>query len=57
MLKIQKSANSRVVFTLSGRIEAEDVEELRRRLLALEKAEQHLVLEFSKDLCSGRRLG
>jgi hypothetical protein len=29
MLKIQRSANGRVVFTLSGRIEAEDVKELR----------------------------
>ncbi len=40
MLKIQRSANGRVVFTLSGRIEAEDVKELRQ-LLALETAGQH----------------
>jgi anti-anti-sigma regulatory factor len=45
MLKIQRSANSRVVFTLSGRIEAEDVKELQQ-LLALEKAGQHVVLDL-----------
>jgi hypothetical protein len=45
MLKIQRSANGRVVFTLSGRIEAEDVKELGQ-LLALETAEQHLVLDL-----------
>ena len=41
MLKIQRSANGRVVFTLSGRIEAEDVKELRQ-LLTLEKTGQDL---------------
>jgi anti-anti-sigma regulatory factor len=45
MLKIQRSANGRVVFTLSGRIEAEDVKELRE-LLALETAGQRLVLDL-----------
>jgi anti-anti-sigma regulatory factor len=45
VLRIQRSANGRVVFTLSGRIEAEDVRELRQ-LLALETAEQHLVLDL-----------
>jgi hypothetical protein len=30
MLKIQRSTNGKVVFTLSGRIEAEDVAELQR---------------------------
>jgi anti-anti-sigma regulatory factor len=45
MLKIQRSANGGVVFTLSGRIEAEDVKELRR-LLALETAGQQLVLDL-----------
>ena len=45
MLKIQRSANGRVVFTLSGRIEAEGVKELQQ-LLALETAEQHLVLDL-----------
>ena len=45
MLKIQRSTNGRVVFTLSGRIEAEDLEKLRE-LLALETAGQHLVLDL-----------
>jgi STAS domain len=45
MLKIQRSANGRVVFKLSGRIEAEDVKELRE-LVALEMAGQQLVLDL-----------
>ena len=45
MLKIQRSANGRVVFTLSGRIEAENVKELRQ-LLALETVGQQLVLDL-----------
>jgi anti-anti-sigma regulatory factor len=45
MLKIQRSANGRVVFTLSGRIEGEDVKELRQ-LLALETVGQQLVLDL-----------
>jgi anti-anti-sigma regulatory factor len=45
MLRIQRSANGRVVFTLVGRIEAEDVKELRQ-LLALEKTGQYLVLDL-----------
>jgi hypothetical protein len=36
MLKIQRSANGQVVFKLSGRIEAEDIKELRE-VLALEQ--------------------
>jgi len=45
MRKIQRSANGGVVFALSGQIEAEDVKELRQ-LLALEKAEQQVVLDL-----------
>ena len=45
MLRIQRSADGRVVFTLSGRIEAEHVNELRQ-LLGLEKAGQHVVLDL-----------
>ena len=45
MLKIQRSANGRVVLTLSGRIEAEDFKELGQ-LLALETAGQQLVLDL-----------
>jgi hypothetical protein len=37
MLRIQRSSNSGVLFTLSGRIEAEDIVELQR-LLGLEAA-------------------
>jgi anti-anti-sigma regulatory factor len=46
MLRIQRSANGKVVFTLSGRIEAEDVTELQR-LFALERADHHLVLDLN----------
>jgi anti-anti-sigma regulatory factor len=45
VLKIQRSDNGRVVFTLSGRIETEDIEELQQ-LLALETAGQQLVLDL-----------
>jgi hypothetical protein len=45
MLKIQRSANGRVVFTLSGRIEAEDIKELREAL-ALETTGKQLVLDL-----------
>lgn len=45
MLKIERSANCRVVFTLSGRIQAEDVKEVRG-LLALETAGRQLVLDL-----------
>ena len=48
MLRIQRSANGKVVFTLSGRIEAEDVEELHR-LFSLEIGDRHLVLDL-KDV-------
>ena len=45
MLKIQRSSNRRVVLTLSGRIEEEEVKELQK-LLALETTGQHLVLNL-----------
>ena len=45
MLKIQRSVNGRVTLKLSGRIETEDVSELRE-LLALETAGQQLVLDL-----------
>jgi hypothetical protein len=48
MLKIQRKANGRVTFTLSGRIEAEDIDELRR-LLELEGADTHIALDL-KDV-------
>jgi anti-anti-sigma regulatory factor len=45
MFKIQTWANARVVSTVSGRIEGEDVKELRQ-MLAFESAGQHLVLDL-----------
>jgi anti-anti-sigma regulatory factor len=46
MLKINRSANGKIVFTLSGRIEIEDVAELQR-LLALELADHNLALDLA----------
>ena len=48
MLKIQRKTNGGVIFTLSGRIEAEDVDELRK-LLELEEAGSHIALDL-KDV-------
>jgi anti-anti-sigma regulatory factor len=48
MLKIQRKANGKVIFTLSGRIEAEDIDELRR-LLELEGAGDRIALDL-KDV-------
>jgi ABC-type transporter Mla MlaB component len=48
MLKIRRSANEKIVFTLSGRIEVEDVAELQR-LLDLELADRTLALDL-KDV-------
>jgi anti-anti-sigma regulatory factor len=46
MLRIKRSANGKIVFTLSGRIEIEDVAELQR-LLALELADRNLALDLA----------
>jgi hypothetical protein len=45
MLRIQRSSNGGVLFTLSGRIELEDVSELQR-LLSLETVNGHLALDL-----------
>lgn len=45
MLKIQRSANGLVVFTLSGRLEAEEIKELQE-VLALETKGRKLVLDL-----------
>jgi len=45
MLRIQRAANGKVVFTLSGRIEPEDIDELRR-LFGLEPAAVQIVLNL-----------
>jgi anti-anti-sigma regulatory factor len=48
MLKIQRKTNGRVIFTLSGRIEAEDIDELHR-LLELEEPGGQIALDL-KDV-------
>jgi hypothetical protein len=48
MLRIQRKANGKVIFTLSGRIEAEDIEELRR-LFELESTGRKIALDL-KDV-------
>jgi predicted metal-binding protein len=48
MLKIQRKTNGGVVFTLSGRIEGEDIDELRK-LLELEGAGSQIALDL-KDV-------
>ena len=45
MLRIERTANRRVVFSLSGRIEAEDVAELQR-LLSLETTGQDVAFDL-----------
>jgi anti-anti-sigma regulatory factor len=47
MLKIQRKAIGRILFTLSGRIEAEDIGELRR-LLDLEAAGATIALDLKE---------
>ena len=46
MLRIQRSANGKVIFTLSGRIEAEHLEELQR-VCSLETVGRLLVLDLN----------
>ena len=46
MLKIQRVSNSRVVFTLSGRMDAENVAELKE-LIESEARGRRIVLELS----------
>jgi hypothetical protein len=46
MLRIQRKANGKVIFTLSGRIEAEDIDELRR-LFELEDASREIALDLT----------
>ena len=47
MLRIQRAANGKVVFTLSGRIEPADIDELRR-LFSLEPSAVHIVLNLKE---------
>src|ERR1700689_4822808 len=45
MLRIQRKANAKDIFILSGRIEAEDIDELRR-LFELEDASRKIALDL-----------
>ena len=45
MLRIQRAANGKVVFSLSGRIEPQDIDELRR-LFGLEPSAVRIVLNL-----------
>jgi hypothetical protein len=47
MLRIQRAANGKIVFSLSGRIAAEDIDELRR-LFSLEPSTVHIVLNLKE---------
>jgi len=45
MLRIERSANGQVVFTLSGRMQTEDIEQVRQ-LLVVEAPEQRLMFNL-----------
>jgi hypothetical protein len=45
MLRTRRTENGRVVFTLSGRIETEDIKQLQQ-LLAVETSGQQLILDL-----------
>jgi len=47
MLRIQRAANGNVVFSLSGRIEPQDIDDLRR-LFGLEPSAVHIVLNLKE---------
>jgi len=53
MLKIQRSSNSRVVFTISGQMDEEDIPEMEV-LLRSEKSDRRIVLDL-KDLTPAGR--
>ncbi|HWY57271.1 MAG TPA: hypothetical protein VNZ03_22595, partial [Terriglobales bacterium] len=47
MLRIQKASNGKIVFTLSGRMAPEDIDELRR-LFGLEAKTVRIVLNLKE---------
>ena len=47
MLRIQRASNGKIVFSLSGRIDEEDIDELRR-LFSLEPSGVHIVLNLKE---------
>jgi hypothetical protein len=48
MLRTRKTGNAQILFTLSGRIETEDVQQLQE-MLAVETERQHLIFDL-KDV-------
>jgi hypothetical protein len=53
MLRIQRSSDGIVVFSLSGQIERDDIPELRR-LLSLEEAGKEIALDLQDVMLIGR---
>jgi len=53
MLRIQKASNGKIVFSLSGRMEPEDIDELRR-LLDLEPSTVPIVLNLKELVLADR---
>jgi hypothetical protein len=53
MLRIQRSSNGIVVFSLSGQMERDDIPELRR-LLSLEEAGKDIALDLQDVMLIGR---
>jgi len=47
MLRIQRAANGKIVYTLSGRIDPEDIDELRR-LFGLESSAVQIALNLKE---------
>jgi hypothetical protein len=47
MLRIQRAANGKIVYTLSGRIDPEDIDELRR-LFGLESSALQIALNLKE---------
>jgi hypothetical protein len=53
MLRIQKTTNGDVVFTLSGRIDKEDVAELEA-LIGAERKDRRITLDLKDMILTGR---
>jgi anti-anti-sigma regulatory factor len=53
MLRIEKSANGDVVFTLSGRIDKEDIAELEA-LIDAEGKDRHIILDLKDMTLTGQ---
>jgi hypothetical protein len=53
MLRIQRASNGKIVFSLSGRIESDDIGELRR-LFGLESSSVRIVLNLKELVLADR---